>query len=139
MSFNSAGSAFDSSLSVYPKFTFTRVSDGAQKVLDTGGSGGGGLAPSPQAATTIGGGSDGGGQQAIAICRATANDFQSVSHASASNRVTTSAATAASSCPPVTLTSTNSPWPITRPITEQELLASHNASPPGTKKGIIAQ
>jgi len=31
MSFNAAGSAFDSSLSVYPKFTFTRVSDGVQK------------------------------------------------------------------------------------------------------------
>jgi hypothetical protein len=137
MSFNSAGSAFDSSLSVYPKFTFTRVSDGAQKVLDTGGSGG--LAPTTQAATTIGGGSDGGSMQAIAICRATANDFQTISQANASHRVTTSAATATASCPPVTLTSTNSPWPITRPITEQELLASHNASPPGTKKGIIAQ
>ena len=139
MSFNAAGSAFDSSLSVYPKFTFTRVSDGTQKVLDTGGSGGGGLAPTTQAATTIGGGGDGGSpQQAIAICRATASDFQTLSQSKA-NRVSTSAATAASSCPPVTLTSTNSPWPITRPITEQELLASHNASPPGTKRGVVAQ
>ena len=135
MSFNSDGSAFDSSLSVFPKFTFTRVSDGVTKVLDTGGSGGGGLAPTTQAATTIGGGSDGGSTTAIAICRATATDFQTVSQAKAA-RATTSAATSTASCPPVTLTSTNSPWPIIRPITEQELLASHNASPPGTKKGI---
>ena len=137
MSFNSDGSAFDSSLSVFPKFTFTRVSDGAVKVLDTGGSGG---TLSPQAAMTVGGGgSDGGATQAIAICRATAaNDFQTVSQSKA-NRATTSAAATTASCAPVTLTSTNSPWPITRPITEQELLASHNASPPGTKKGIAVK
>ena len=137
MSFNSDGSAFDSSLSVYPKFTFTRVSDGAVRVLDTGSSGGT-LAPTTQSATTIGGGgSDGGSTQAIAVCRAVAsNDFQTLSQAQSSRRATTSAATSTSSCPPVTLTSTNSPWPITRPITEQELLASHNASPPGTKRAL---
>lgn len=135
MSFNSDGSAFDSSLSVYPKFTFTRVSDGATKVLDTGSGGGGGLAPTRQAATTIGGGGDGGSVTPIAICRAVAaNDFQTLSQSKAT-RMTTAAATSAS-CAPVTLTSTNSPWPITRPITEQELLASHNASPPGTKRGL---
>jgi len=134
MSFNSDGSAFDSSLAVYPKFTFTRVSDGTTKVLDTGS--GGGLAPTTQAATTIGGGgSDGGSTTAIAVCRATTADFQTLSQARA-NRATTSAAAATSSCPPVTLTSTNNPWPITRPITESELLASHNASPPGTKRGL---
>ncbi|HEV2761607.1 MAG TPA: hypothetical protein VGV38_01335, partial [Pyrinomonadaceae bacterium] len=33
------GGTFDSSLSVFPKFTFTRVSDGAVKVLDTGAAG----------------------------------------------------------------------------------------------------
>jgi hypothetical protein len=136
MSFNSDGSAFDSSLGVYPKFTFTRISDGVTKVLDTGGSGG--LAPTTQAATIgNGGGSDGGSTTAIAICRATASDFQTLSQSRASNRIAPSAATSTSSCPPVTLTSTNSPWPITRPITEQELLASHNASPPGTKKGLV--
>ena len=140
MSFNSDGSAFDSSLSVYPKFTFTRVSDGTVKVLDTGGSGGGGgLAPTTQAATIGGGGSDGGSMQAIAVCRATANDFQTLSQAKSTRRATTSAATSTSSCPPVTLTSTNSPWPITRPITEQELMASHNASPPGTKRAVAAE
>jgi hypothetical protein len=138
MSFNSDGSAFDSSLSVFPKFTFTRVSDGATRVLDTGGSGG--LAPTTQAATTIGGGGSDGGSTAIAICRATAtSDFQTLSQSKAASRATTSAAATTASCPPVTLTSTNSPWPITRPITEQELLASHNASPPGTKKGIVAK
>lgn len=136
MSFSDGGT-FDSSLGVYPKFTFTRVSDGAVKVLDTGGSGGGGgLAPTTQAATTIGGGgNDGGSVQPIAICRATAvSDFQTLAQTKA-GRVTTLAATS-SSCPPVTLTSTNNPWPITRPLTEQELLASHNASPPGTKRAI---
>jgi len=137
MSFNTDGSAFDSSLAVYPKFTFTRVSDGTTKVLDTGGSGGG-LAPTRQSATTAGGGSDGGSTAAIAVCRATtANDFSTVSQSRATSRAATSAATTSSSCPPVTLTSTNSPWPITRPITEQELLASHNASPPGTKRGLV--
>src|SRR5829696_4985602 len=35
MSFSDGGT-FDSSLSVYPKFTFTRISDGAVRVLDTG-------------------------------------------------------------------------------------------------------
>ena len=137
MSFNSDGSAFDSSLAVYPKFTFTRVSDGTTKVLDTGGSGGG-LAPTTQSATTIGGGgSDGGSTTAIAVCRATAtSDFQTLSQSRAAARVSTSAATATASCPPVTLTSTNNPWPITRPITESELLASHNASPPGTKRAL---
>jgi len=79
MSFNSDGSGFDSSLSVYPKFTFTRVSDGAVRVLDTGGSGG--LAPTTQSAMTIGGGGSD-TTQAIAICRATtANDFQTLSQA----------------------------------------------------------
>jgi len=135
MSFSDGGT-FDSSLGVFPKFTFTRVSDGAVKVLDTGGSGGGGLAPTTQAAVIGGGGNDGGSVQPIAICRAVAvNDFQTLSQAKAS-RATTSAAATTASCPPVTLTSTNNPWPITRPITEQELLASHNASPPGTKRGI---
>jgi len=135
MSFSSDGSSFDSSLSVFPKFTFTRVSDGTTKVLDTGS--GGGLAPTRQAATQIGGGvSNGASTSAIAICRATtANDVQPLQARAA--RANTSAATAVSSCPPVTLTSTNSPWPITRPITEQELLASHNASPPGTKRGLV--
>ena len=133
MSFSSS-SSFDSSLKVWPKFTFMRISDGAIRVLDTGGSGltaqsdGGsdvavisqsvsvsdGFELEPEPAPTV----------APAPCRAIADDFESKT------------ISASSSCAPVTLTSTNSPWPITRPITEQELLASHNASPPGTKKAI---
>ena len=140
MSFNADGSAFDSSLSVYPKFTFTRVSDGTQKVLDTGAGGGSGLASASDA-------SGGDSLQAAvndsfvfepapeptlapAPCRAIAiSDFESQTTVSA----------ASTGCAPVTLTSTNSPWPITRPITEQELLASHNASPPGTKKAVATK
>jgi len=130
MSFSDGGT-FDSSLSVYPKFTFTRVSDGAVKVLDTGGSG---LTASSASVPVHGGGPQPEATAMLSVCRATAaNDFQSQAQ---SGRIMTSAATATSSCPPVTLTSTNNPWPITRPITEQELLASHNASPPGTKKAI---
>lgn len=133
------GGTFDSSLNVFPKFTFTRLSDGATKVLDTGGGSGltagssslaaaiddSEIAPSePEPAPTA----------APAPCRAIEADF--------ANLATDSSAAASASCAPVTLTSTNSPWQICgngqfcipRPITEQELLASHNASPPGTKK-----
>jgi hypothetical protein len=130
---------------VFPKFTFTRLSDGAQKVLDTGG--GSGLtagssslnaaigfeviepAPGPQPAPTV----------QPAPCRAIAKDFEAINSFSGD-----SANAAAAGCAPVTLTSTNSPWStcngqfcIPRPITEQEILASHNASPPGTKKVIV--
>ena len=130
MSFSDSGT-FDSSLGVYPKFTFTRVSDGAVRVLDTGGSG---LTTQSSSLRVNGGGAEPAATFTVAQCRAIAtNDFQSQGNAS---RVTTLAATGTASCPPVTLTSTNSPWPITRPITEQELLASHNASPKGTKKAI---
>ena len=125
MSFNSDGSSFDSSLGVFPKFTFTRVSDGAQKVLDTGGSGltasssmasAAVIEPGPEPTATV------------APCRAIAiQDFKATGGSFAT-------AAASSSCAPVTLTSTNSPWPITRPLTEQELLASHNIFPKGTKK-----
>ena len=134
----SSGGTFDSSLQVWPKFSFTR--NGVTKVLDTG-SGGAGLAAMPDSS-----GSD--SLQAsvndgfeftpapepiatIAPCRAVAiNDFESGA---------TTFAAASSSCAPVTLTSTNNPWPITRPLTEQELLASHMASPPGTKKALAAK
>lgn len=137
MSFNAGGTSFDSTLKVWPKFTFRRVPDGETRVLDTGG--GSGLAavtdgsggsnslaavsdsavfqPAPEPIATV------------APCSVVAvDDFES--------RTTMSAA-AASGCAPVTLTSINNPWPITRPLTEQELLASHNASPPGTKRKVI--
>jgi len=130
MSFSDGGT-FDSSLKVWPKFTFTRIPDGLTKVLDTGGSG---LAASRSTAASN-----------IAItpipdplplpCSAVEIDaVQSVAKDSVSLNTASTG-----SCAPVTLTSTNSPWPITRPITEQELLASHNASPPGTKKRIAVE
>jgi len=135
MSFSDGGT-FDSSLSVYPKFTFTRVSDGAVKVLDTGGSGTAPAGPSLSSPQVNGGGMQSQAMATLSVCRATTtNDFQT---AAPSGRLASSAATTTSSCAPVMLTSTNSPWPITRPITEQELLASHNASPPGTKRAIAA-
>jgi len=131
MSFSDGGT-FDSSLGVYPKFTFTRVSDGTTKVLDTGGSS---LAASqPQdfasAAVVIGGDPEPMPTATVAPCRAIAiSDFGGFA--------SSTTAAASTGCAPVTLTSTNNPWPITRPLTEQELLASHNASPPGTKRKII--
>lgn len=140
MSFSS-GSSFDSSLKVWPKFTFTRVSDGAVRVLDTGGSGltaqsvsdgsGSDLASMSGSISVSDGVFEPAPEPTVAPapCRVIAvSDFESSTISAAST-----------SCPPVTLTSTNSPWPITRPITEQELLASHNASPPGTKKAIAVK
>src|SRR5215207_7076219 len=128
MSFSDGGT-FDSSLSVYPKFTFTRISDGAVRVLDTGGSG----STAPQAAISEEAEMES-DATVISPCRAIAvEEFDSQS------RFTAMATASTASCAPVTLTSTNNPWPITRPITEQELLASHNASPPGTKKALATK
>lgn len=140
MSFSS-GSSFDSSLKVWPKFTFTRIPDGATRVLDTGGSG--------FTAQSV---SDGGSDMAVMSQSAVVSDnvvfepapaptaapapCRSIAVADSENH---DISAAASSCAPVTLTSTNSPWPINRPITEQELLASHNASPPGTKKQLATK
>ena len=147
MTINSGGT-FDSSLSVWPKFTFTRTSDNTIVEYDTGGSG--------LAAT-----------QGLASIQSSAVEFDerviepgpepfptvAPCPVIASNDTSTVSATS-SSCAPVTLTSTNSPWQICngqfcipRPITEAELWASHNASPPGTKKilqvkqvgGVVAE
>jgi hypothetical protein len=141
-----SGGTFDSTLSVFPKFTFRRVSDGATKVLDTGAS----TSPftAAHSATAI--------QDDIAFepapnpipapapCNvATIDDVSQVQSKVGSDSTTLAAATR--SCAPVRLTSTNSPWGlcpgfcIPRPITEAELWASHNASPPGTKKVISAK
>ena len=130
-------SSFDSTLKVWPRFTFTR--NGVTKVLDTGGSG---LTASSTAAsqTAIDFNDDGDvivvddPQPLPAPCKEIAvRNFEGVASA------TTSAA-ATSSCPPLTLTAT-SPWfpcPPTGfckpPLTEAERWARHNASPPGTKK-----
>jgi hypothetical protein len=134
---------FDSSLKVWPRFTFTRVGGGVPpKVLDTGGSGTTAASMSESSATLSDGVVFEPAPQptlAPAPCRAVVIDeFEGHSKFNTSS---TSAA-AASGCAPVTLTSTGSPWQpcigggfcVPRPITEQELLASHNASPKGTKK-----
>lgn len=138
-----AGGTFDSSLNVYPKFTFTRLSDGAVKVLDTGGS-----APTPLSRSSQQDDGDGIGIEPHPApspkpfpcpILVDVNGVQVQGKAAGAAAVSTSAA---GSCPPVTLTSNNSPWAICaggrfcipRPITEWELLASHFASPPGTKR-----
>lgn len=140
MSINDGGT-FDSSLNVYPKFTFTRLSDGEQRELDTGG-GSGLMADSStgkaalQSDTTIGIGIEPAPAPTIAPCPVVASDDIEVRDGAN--------AAAGSSCAPVTLTSNNNPWQICngkfcipRPLTEQELLASHHASPPGTKRRVI--
>jgi hypothetical protein len=121
MTFNSGGS-FDSSLKVWPRFTFKRIPDQTTLVWDTGGPAGPGL--TAQSSASDGAVFEPVPEPTVAPC-AQIDDFES--------RVS---AAATASCAPVTLTATNTPWPITRPLTEQELLASHNASPPGTKKKI---
>lgn len=132
-----SGGTFDSTLNVYPKFTFTRLSDKKEKVLDTGAPGGPGLTAAPDAAVA----SEFVAEPAptIAPCPVVIGEFEPHSKLGGSGNF--SAATASRSCAPVTLTSSNSPWTmcgrkfcIPVPITEAELLARHFASPPGTKK-----
>jgi hypothetical protein len=132
-------STFDSTLKVWPKFTFTRVSDGLTKVFDTGGPGGGPMAAQATQADAE--------DDAVVVIDpaplpapcpvATISDSRLNSISSAS--MTTAAA--ASSCAPVTLSSVNSPWGpcnpgtfcITVPITEEERWARHR---PGPKQAI---
>jgi hypothetical protein len=130
----SDGGTFDSSLKVWPKFTFTRIPDGLTKVLDTGGGGGGFAATRAVADSNIVINPVPEPTLLPIPCRAIIVDTVQTGTRSS---VAVNAASVGS-CAPVTLTSTNSPWPITRPLTEQELLASHNASPPGTKRRIKA-
>jgi hypothetical protein len=138
---------FDSTLKVWPKFTFTRVGGGVEpKVLDTG-AGGSGLAAAPSEDTGM---SPQAVSSAFAIqpapepiatvapCQAVAvNDFESQTTVSA----------ASTSCPPITLSSTNSPWGscstgggfcIPVPITEEERWARHRPGPRGTIKQVAA-
>jgi hypothetical protein len=129
-----AGGTFDSTLKVWPKFTFTSLVDGEVKVLDTG-SGSGLMAQSAVADESD---LEPIPEPTIAPCPVVTDTFEVQS----TDVATVSDATS-SSCPPVTLTSNNSPWQICngrfcipRPISEQELLASHFASPPGTKKKL---
>lgn len=126
-------SSFDSTLKVWPRFTFTRGT--TEKVLDTGGSG---LTADSTAAASAVDFNEGGEiivddpQPLPAPCKQVVfKSFEGFDSATAA---------ASSSCPPLTLTAT-SPWfpcPPTGfckpPLTEAERWAKHNASPPGTKK-----
>lgn len=136
-------STFDSTLKVWPKFTFTRVGGGGGPlVLDTGAPDGPGLTASsdaiasdrivfePAPAPTV----------APAPCISTTiSDFEGTTKLGGSF----SSATAASSCPPVTLSSVNQPWSncpgfcIIVPITEEERWARHRPHPKGTKAGQV--
>lgn len=154
-----SGGTFDSTLNVFPKFTFTRGS--VTKVWDTGASTSPSMASSRTATATR---EDIGTIEpapapvpAPAPCHVASIDVSNQQVATQSSSATIQngdsisfesrqfEAVATRSCSPVRLTSTNSPWGlcpgfcIPRPITEAELWASHNASPPGTKKVLSAK
>jgi hypothetical protein len=131
-------STFDSSLKVWPKFTFTRVGGGVPPlVLDTGAPDGPGLTASdtatldsfefePRPTATV----------APAPC-ATIETFEPVSKVGADTAFVD--ATATSTCPPITLSAINQPWTncpgfcIPVPITEEERWARHRPGPKGFK------
>lgn len=135
-------STFDSTLKVWPRFTFTRVGGGVPpKVLDTGGSG---LTASQTTAATAVESDEGdtvviGDPQPLpAPCKT------AVARTEGFSTATTSAA-ATSSCPPVTLSSVNSPWNpcpphgfcIPVPITEEERWARHRPKPKPSPTPIV--
>ena len=135
--------SFDSTLKVWPRFTFTRIPDGATKVFDTGGGSGLTTASADSAADTQGAAEldervgDAEPAPLPAPCPvATVSDSQFRTLSSASTTA------AASSCAPVTLSSVNSPWGpcapntfcITVPITEEERWARHRPGPKGSIK-----
>jgi len=134
-------STFDSTLKVWPKFTFTRVSDGLTKVFDTGNTGATGPSAS-MAATDSAADMD---DAVVVIDPAPLPAPCPVSTVSDSRlSANMAAATAASTCAPVTLSSVNSPWGpcapgtfcITVPITEEERWARHRPGPKGTIKQV---
>jgi hypothetical protein len=142
---------FDSTLKVWPRFTFKRIPDGLTKVLDTG-SGSGLTAQSADSGLSA-------TQSAVELddrvgviepapaplpapCPvATISDSQ-VRTLSA-----TTTATATTSCAPVTLSSVNSPWGpcapntfcITVPITEEERWARHRPKPKAQVQQGVAE
>ena len=130
-------SSFDSTLKVWPRFTFTRGT--TTLVLDTGGSG---LTADSTAASQTAIDFDDGGDVIIiddpeplpAPCKvAVSRTFDTFASS-------TDSAAATSSCPPLTLTATSPWWPCPPtgfckpPLTEAERWAKHNVWPPGTKK-----
>lgn len=147
-------STFDSTLKVWPKFTFTRVGGGSGPlVLDTGAPTGPGLTAASATAVVddiaIERDADPAPTVAPAPCLATTTkDFDGTTKVGGSFSSATAAA--ASSCAPVTLSSVNSPWGscpgfcIPVPITEEERWARHRPGPRGTianttKGGAIAE
>jgi len=140
-------STFDSTLKVWPKFTFTRVGGGGTKVLDTGAPGGGSgftaeaaasgdgigvIEPAPAPAPTI------------APCQVVISPTERTTKLATADSAFATAA--ASNCAPVTLSSVNSPWSncpgfcIPVPITEEERWARHRPGPRGTiKSGGVAE
>ena len=132
-------STFDSTLKVWPKFTFTRVSDGLTKVYDTGNSGSGLTAA--QSDSSLGAADSDDSAAAVVIEPAPLPAPCPVATISDSRLSASMAATtAASTCAPVTLSSVNSPWGpctpgtfcITVPITEEERWARHRPGPRGS-------
>ena len=129
-------STFDSTLKVWPRFTFTRGT--TTLVLDTGGSGL--TASSTAAAQTAIDFNDGGVIGVEDPVPLPAPCKVAVSRSVDGFAAATSSAAAASSCPPLTLTATSPWWPCPPtgfckpPLTEAERWAKHNASPPGTTK-----
>lgn len=132
-------STFDSTLKVWPKFTFTRVGGGGGPlVLDTGAPTGPGLTAAAEPIANDGVVFEPAPQPtaAPAPCLSTSiNDIGGTAKVGGSF----DSATATSSCAPVTLSSVNSPWSncpgfcIPVPITEEERWARHRPGPRGTK------
>ena len=137
-------STFDSTLKVWPKFTFTRVGGGGGPlVLDTGASSGPGLTAAATAADDDGVVIEPAPQPTVAPAPCSRIDvFEGTAKTGSSFNTATAAA---SSCPPVTLSSVNSPWVncasgfcIPVPITEEERWARHRPGPRGTiKAGVV--
>ncbi len=133
-------SSFDSTLKVWPKFTFTRVSDGLTKVYDTGNTGSGLTAAQSDSSLAAADLEDSAAAVVIEPAPLPAPcPVATVSDSRLSANMATAAA-ATSTCAPVTLSSVNSPWGpcapgtfcITVPITEEERWARHRPGPKGS-------
>ena len=129
-------STFDSTLKVWPKFTFTRGGGGSDPlVLDTGGPGGPGLTAS---SATIA--NDDVAFEPAPSATVAPAPCAKIDVIEGTTRIGGSfdSATATSTCAPVTLSSVNSPWTncpgfcIPVPITEEERWARHRPGPRGT-------
>ncbi|HKU77838.1 MAG TPA: hypothetical protein VJR02_28245 [Pyrinomonadaceae bacterium] len=130
-------STFDSTLKVWPRFTFKRIPDNKTLVYDTGNPTGPGLTAASETPTMA-------FEDAVALPAPTVAPCTDNAVQDFESRSATTSAAATSSCAPLTLTTTSSPWVpcppgfcIPKPITEAERWAAHNASPPGTKKVVI--